>query len=141
MFYFIFIFHFFLGPHLWHMEVLGLRVELELLLLAYTTATATQDPSCICNLHCSSQQHWILNPLSEARDQTQILRNASWVHFHWATMGTPNFILSLEVTLFLWFVLPCYLDDMWWQVFCALCPLILSLYEHLTYSLEITQGK
>ena len=26
------------------------------------------DPSSICDLHCSLQQHWILNPLSEARD-------------------------------------------------------------------------
>ena len=32
---------------------------------AYTTATATPDPRGICDLHYSSQQHWILNPLSE----------------------------------------------------------------------------
>ena len=31
----------FLGPHQWHMEVLGLGVESELQLLAYTTAIAT----------------------------------------------------------------------------------------------------
>ena len=37
-------------------------------LLAYTTATAMPDQSCICDLHCSLWQHWILNPLSEARD-------------------------------------------------------------------------
>ena len=36
-------------------------------LLAYTTATATQDTSHICDVHHSSQQHWILNLLSEAR--------------------------------------------------------------------------
>ena len=30
-------------------------------------ATATPDPSCICNLHHSLWQCWILNPLSEAR--------------------------------------------------------------------------
>ena len=30
--------------------------------------TATQDPSHVCNLHHSSQQHGILNPLSKARD-------------------------------------------------------------------------
>ena len=34
---------FFLGPHLWHMEVPRLGVDSELQLLAYTTAT--QDPS------------------------------------------------------------------------------------------------
>ena len=44
--------------------------ESELQLLAYTTATATatQNPSHICNIHHSSWQYWILNPLSEARD-------------------------------------------------------------------------
>ena len=35
----------FLGPHLRHMEVPRLGVELELQLPAYTTATVTQDPS------------------------------------------------------------------------------------------------
>ena len=37
---------------------------------AYATATPTQDPIHVCNLHHSSQQRWILNPLSEARDWT-----------------------------------------------------------------------
>ena len=70
---------FFLRPHLWHMEVPRLGVELELQLLAYTTASATQDLSHICDLHLSLQQHQILNPLSEARDWTHILREISWV--------------------------------------------------------------
>ena len=34
---------FFLGPHLWHMEVPSLGVESELQLPAYATATATPD--------------------------------------------------------------------------------------------------
>ena len=55
------------------MEVPRLGVELELQLLAYATATATLDPSHVCDLHHSSQQPWILNPLSKARDQTHIL--------------------------------------------------------------------
>ena len=59
---------FFLWPHLRHMEVLRPGVELELPLLAYTTATAAWDQSCICSLHPSSQQRQILHPLSEARD-------------------------------------------------------------------------
>ena len=67
--FYLFIYLFF-GPHLQYMEVPRLGVELELLLLAYTTATATPDPSRVCNLHHRSWQHWILNPLSEARDQT-----------------------------------------------------------------------
>ena len=44
-----------------------------------TTATATWDPSLICDLYHSSQQCQILNPLSEARDQTLILMDPS--HF------------------------------------------------------------
>ena len=44
-----------------------LGVELELQLVAYTTATAMQDPSHICDLLHSARQCWILNPLSEAR--------------------------------------------------------------------------
>ena len=43
-------FFFFLGPHLRHMEVPRLGVESELQLLAYTTATATQDPSHITSI-------------------------------------------------------------------------------------------
>ena len=59
-----------LEPHPWHMEVPRLVVELELQLLAYTTATATPDPSRVCDLHHSSWQRQIVNPLSKARDQT-----------------------------------------------------------------------
>ena len=55
------------------MEVPRVGVELELQLLACTTATATQDSSSICGLHHSSQQRQILNPLSEARDRTLTL--------------------------------------------------------------------
>ena len=42
----------------------------KLQLPVYATATATLDPSCICDLRCSQRQHQILNPLSEARDRT-----------------------------------------------------------------------
>ena len=45
------------------MDVPRLGVESELQLPAYTTATATLDPSLVCNLHHSSRQHQILNPL------------------------------------------------------------------------------
>ena len=65
LFYFYFIFCF-LGLHLWHMEVPRLGAESELKLPASTTAAG--DPSCIYNLHHSSRQCRILNPLSEARD-------------------------------------------------------------------------
>ena len=78
----------FLGLHLWHMEVLRLGDKLELQLLAYVTAI--QDPSRFCDLHHSSWQCQILNPLSEARDWTGVLMDPSQIHFCWATMGTPQ---------------------------------------------------
>ena len=64
------------------MEVPRLGIKLELQLLAYTTDTATPDPNCICTLHCSSQKHWILNPLSGARDQTHIIMDTNQVCYH-----------------------------------------------------------
>ena len=79
-----------------HLQVKGTcwkNLELELQLLAYTTATATWDPSHICDLHCSSWQHRILNPLSKSRDQTRILMDTSWAlvgYYCWATVGTPE---------------------------------------------------
>ena len=50
------------------MEIPRLGVKSESLLLAYTIATATQDSSHVFNLHHSSQQPQILNPLRKARD-------------------------------------------------------------------------
>ena len=38
-----------------------------------TTATSTQDPSCVYNLHSSSWQCRNLNPLSKDRDPTHVL--------------------------------------------------------------------
>ena len=71
----------FLGPHLRHMEVprLGVKSELQL------PATATQDPSHVCNLHHSSQPCQILNPQSETRDGTCNLIVPSQIHFHCTT--------------------------------------------------------
>ena len=63
----------FLQLYLRRMEVPRLGVEWELQLPAYTTATATQDPSHVCDLPHSSQQGQILNPLTEARNRTCIL--------------------------------------------------------------------
>ena len=71
------------------MEVPRLGIESELQLPAYTTATATQALSCVRDLHHSSWQHQILNPPSEARDQTHNLMVPSQIHFCCATMGTP----------------------------------------------------
>ena len=64
------------------MEVPGLGVKSELQLwLVYTIATAMPDLSSICNLHHSLRQCQILNPLSEARDQTYFLRDTRDVSF------------------------------------------------------------
>ena len=61
------------------MEVPRLGVESDLQLPAYTTATTTWDPSHVCDTHHGSQQRPILNPLSEARDGTQMLMDTSAV--------------------------------------------------------------
>ena len=54
------------------MEVPGLGVKSELRLQAYTTAIATPHLSHICDLCHSLPQWWILNTLSEVRDQSCI---------------------------------------------------------------------
>ena len=53
------------------------------------TATATWDPSCVCNLYHSSQQRRIPNPQTKTRDRTCILMGTSWICFHCTIMGTP----------------------------------------------------
>ena len=93
--FFLFLFLFFLGPHLWHMEVARLGVKSELQLPAYLTAT--WDPSHICDLHQGSGQCQILNPLSEARDQFCILMDTSWVPYpRLSHTGTPTQQLLIE---------------------------------------------
>ena len=76
------------------MEVPRLEVKLELQLLANITATATWDLSCVCELHYSSQQGQILNPLSRARDRTHVFMDTSWIQFCCATVGTPLLLLN-----------------------------------------------
>ena len=87
----------FLGPHPRHMEVPRLRVESELQLLTYTTAIATPDPSCVCDLQHSSWQCRILHPLSETMDQTHNLMVPSRICFHSAMMGTPTVCVLISL--------------------------------------------
>ena len=54
-----------------------------------TTARAMQNPSQVCDLYHSLPQCWIPNPLSEARDPTDILMDTSRIHFRCATTETP----------------------------------------------------
>ena len=75
---------------MWLMEVPSLGVKSELQLPTYTIDTAMQNPSHGCNIHHSSLQRWILNPLSKARDQTCILMDTSLFHYPRATVRTPT---------------------------------------------------
>ena len=65
------------GPacNIWKFPRLGVQLKLQLLAYATATATvtATSDPSCICDLHDSSQQCRIPIPLNKARDRTPSL--------------------------------------------------------------------
>ena len=86
------------------MEIPRLGAESELQVLAYTTVA--RDLSCICDLHHSSQQCQILNPLSEAGDQTHNLMVPSYICLHCTTMGTPEHsLLEIPLALFLFYLL------------------------------------
>ena len=88
----------FLGLHPQYMEFPRLGIELEIQLPAYTTSIAIQDLSLICELHHSSWQHQILNPLSKARDQTCNLMVPSGICFCCTTTGTPVFLSLIYFT-------------------------------------------
>ena len=75
------------------MEVLTLGVT-DLQLQTYTKATATLNSSHICKLCHSLQQHWILNPLNEARDWTRILMCNVGSFTSWTTRGTPESVFK-----------------------------------------------
>ena len=74
-------------------------IEIALNKQAYAKAIVMQDPSRICDLYHSSWQYGILNPLSEAMDQTCNLMVPSQIRSRCATTGTP-------VVMILTFLLP-----------------------------------
>ena len=80
----------FLGLEVRHIDVPRLGVRSELQLLTCATATAAQDLSDICNLHHSSPQRRILNPLMRTRGLTHIFMDTSHLHYRWATPGIPS---------------------------------------------------
>ena len=88
----------FWGPHPWHMEVPRPVVQSGLQLPA--TATAMQDPSHVFDLHHSSRQRWILNPLSEARDRTHNLMAPHLICFCHAMPGTPFFFIFFPMMVY-----------------------------------------
>ena len=63
---------------------------------AYTTATAKQDLSPICDLHHSSWQHLILNPMSETGDRTCNLMVTSQIHNLVSQNGNSQGVIDLE---------------------------------------------
>ena len=85
-----FYYFYFIVPHLWQMEIPGLGFEPEMQLPAYITDTAMDDLSCICDIHHSSRQHWILKPQNKGRDWTHILIDNSWVCNLLSHMRTPS---------------------------------------------------
>ena len=85
------------------MEVPRLGVETELQLPDYFTATATQDPSLVCD-H-SSQKHRIPDPLSKVKDQTHILMDISQNCFHCTMTGTPSNFLKEKNTALNFFII------------------------------------
>ena len=120
LFIYLFIYLIFLGPHPWHMSSQA-RGQIGAVASGLARATAMPDLSCICELHHSSQQHQILNPLSRARDRTHILMDASQVHYHWATMGTAHLLKSLSQLLYcsvLGFLVDLFLliTVLWWNL-------------------------
>ena len=100
------------------MEFPRLGVKLELLLPGYTTATATQDLSCICDLHHGSRQSQILNPLRKARDQINILMDPSQVRYRCNMKGTPTHLfLKLFLYLFICMCIKLNTSSYWSPVF------------------------
>ena len=88
--------NFFLALHLWHMEVPRLGVEWELQLPAYAIATATPDPSHVCDLHNSSWQCQILRPGIEPDSSCILVKFVNC----WATMGTLTYFKYFKLEEF-----------------------------------------
>ena len=86
-------------------------------MLAYTTATATQDLSRLCDLHYNSRQRWIPNPLTVARDWSCILVDTSHICFCCTTTVTPRPICFFCFLFFFFCLLS----------FCCCCLLLLLL--------------
>ena len=75
----------------------------ELQLPVCATATATRDPSHVCDLHRSSWQRRILNPLSEGRDRTRNLMAPSRIRFCCTMRRIPVFCF-LNLVLIAYFL-------------------------------------
>ena len=76
------------------------RSQIRATVASLRTAIAMPELSHICDLHCSSQQCRIPDPLSETRGQTCILMDTSYVRFCWTAMGTPSHWIFLEASMY-----------------------------------------
>ena len=93
---------------------------------------ATQILNHVCDLHHSSQQRWIPDSLSEARDQTCVLMDTGRIHFHCATVGTPHVcLLIIPSAVHLFHV---GLSVFYFAI--SSFPLMSPLGVHITYSLS-----
>ena len=136
LFFILFYFFVYLGPHPQHMEVPRLGAESELQPPAYTTATATQDLSHVCDLQHSSWQRQILNPLSKTRDRTHNLMVPSQICFPCATTGTPDLFFYVKNSAKHW--VHCEQNIQGLPTKClqpGLCPF--SLIPHKSYKVAI----
>ena len=88
VFSFCFVLFVFLGPHLRHMEVPRLGVWLELLLPAYATASATPNPSCVCDLTTAH---------GKARSLTYWARPGIKPETSWLLVGFVSTVPRLEL--------------------------------------------
>ena len=85
------------------------------------------------DLHYSSQQRRIPDPLSKARDQTRILMDTSQVRFHCTTKGTPiNVFLILTSYVFQIVLLFSFFPFLKYSWFTIMCPFL--LYNKVTQS-------
>ena len=122
------IFFSFLGVHLWHMEVPRLGVKSELQLPAYAIATATQDPSRVCNLYHSSCNagsltHWarsVIKPEMSWFVVGFISAVPQWEFPLWELFGFFFFVFTIFIKEFLpityFNILLCfYFHISWWN--------------------------
>ena len=72
------------------------------------------------DLHHSSQQCRILNPLSRARDWTHVLMDASQIVFRWATMGIP-YLSDFKVTIYCYIAENFNHETVWKSIKLLLC--------------------
>ena len=75
------------------------RGQIELQLQIYNTAIAMSDPTQVCDLHQSSPQCGILNPLCKARDRIHILMDTSWVQTLSHNRNSPFYYFKWELLL------------------------------------------